>query len=110
MTEWEDFITKCPSCNNNKIITWQHCKGFGEKINKYGEVKCNNQNCPLFLHPKFIMDKTFDCGNHGGNYWHPNVVDAWAALGMSDLISNLGKNEKRKLFERINSYDESDSN
>ncbi len=52
MTEWEDFITKCPPCDNNKIIHWEHCKGYGEKINKYGEVKCNNQNCPLFLHPK----------------------------------------------------------
>ena len=29
MTEWEDFITKCPVCNDNKIIKWAHCKGFG---------------------------------------------------------------------------------
>ena len=29
--EWVPFRTKCPSCNNNEVITWEHCKGFGEK-------------------------------------------------------------------------------
>ena len=104
MSEWEDFITKCPSCDNKKIIHWEHCKGYGEKINKYGEVKCLNPNCPLFLKPKFIMDKTFDCGNHEGR--HPNLINAFNALGLIHLILNLTKNERRELFMRLNSYDE----
>ena len=101
MTEWEDFKTKCPVCNDNKIIKWEHCKGFGLKINKYGDIKCNNQNCSLFLHPKFIMDNTFDCKNYEGNARHPDVVNVWSALGMIDLIANLSKKERSKLYMRI---------
>ena len=109
MTEWNDFITKCPYCDDNKMIKWEHCKGFSLKINKFGDIKCNNQNCSLFSHPKFIMYNTFDCGNHGGNGRHPNSLNVWAALGMIDLFKNLNKNERSKLFMRISSYYESDS-
>ena len=105
MNEWADFRTKCPSCNNNEIITWEHCKGFGEKINKYGEVKCNNQNCSRFLHPKFIMDISFDCGKHDGKGLHPNISNVWTALGMIYLIGNLDRKERDQLFRRIAEYD-----
>ena len=81
MSEWEDFRTRCPSCLNNEIISWEHCKGFGEKIKKNGEIKCNNQNCHRYLKPGFIMDLSFDCGRHNGNGLKPNNTNVWAALG-----------------------------
>ena len=106
MSEWEDFRTKCPSCDNNKIISWEHCKGYCEKINKNAEIKCYNPNCPNYLHPKFIMGITFDCGQHGGKYLAPNGTNVWAALGMISLIANLSKEDRTKLFMRINGYNE----
>ncbi len=54
------------------------------------------------------MDKTFDCGNHGGNGRHPNNENVSAALCMIRLILNSKKDERTKLFMRISSYDESD--
>lgn len=105
MSEWEDFRTKCPSCPNNEIISWEHCKGFDEKINKNGEIKCNNQNCHIYLKPEFIMDISFDCGRHNGNGLKPNNPNVWVALGMIEIIRNLTKSERQKLFMRVANLD-----
>ena len=106
MSIWEDFRTKCPSCCNNKIINWEHCKDFGEKININGEIKCNNPSCSMYLNPKFIMNINFDCGNHNGNHLKPNRNNLWLALGFINIIANSSKDERTKLFKRINEYDD----
>ena len=105
MSEWETFRTKCPSCNNNEIYTWEHCKGFEEKINKKGEIKCLNPNCHLNSKTEFIMDLTFDCGKHNGRGLKPNSLHVWSALGIIEIIRNLTKNERKELFMRMLNYD-----
>lgn len=104
MSDWEDFRTKCPSCDNNKVCTWKHTKdNCYEKINKNGDIKCNNSSCYYYSNPAFIMEWRFECGNHG-DYWKPNATNVWAALGMVSSISNLSKEERTKLFFRVNEY------
>ena len=40
MSEWEEFKTKCPSCDNNNICHWVlSIDGYNETINKYGDIK-----------------------------------------------------------------------
>ena len=106
MSEWEEFRTKCPSCDNNKICYWVHSiDEYHETINKDGDIKCNNSNCYYYRNPSFIMEWKFECGNHG-DYWKPNSNNVWAALGMVSSIANLSKTERRKLFNRINEYED----
>jgi hypothetical protein len=105
MTDWEDFITKCPSCNNNDTCNWVHNEDeYHEKINKNGDIKCNNSSCYYYSHPTFIMEWTFDCGNHHGNYWKPDKANVWGALGMISSIKNLKRKERDKLYLRISGY------
>ena len=103
--EWVPFRTKCPSCNNNEVITWEHCKGFGEKINRNGEIKCENPNCYRFSKPEFIMELSFNCGQHNGEGREPNSFFVFTALGMISLIQGLSLRERHNLFNRINCYE-----
>ena len=102
--EWVPFRTKCPSCNNNEVITWEHCKGFGEKINKAAEIKCENPNCHMFSKPKFISELSFNCGQHNGEGREPNQLGVFTELGMISLIQILSKEERCNLFNRIMDY------
>ena len=45
----------------------------------------------------------FKCGGHG-DYREPNSTNVWAALGMVSSIAHLSKEERTKLFFRINEY------
>ena len=103
MSDWEDFKTKCPSCDNTKICDWIHSNdSYHEKINKDGDIKCNNSSCYYYDHPTFIMEWKFECGNHG-DYWKPNGNNVWAALSMISSICNLSKPEKKNyLIELMN--------
>ena len=76
---------------------------YHEKINKDGDIKCNNTSCYYYKYPTFIMEWKFECGRHG-DYWKPNGNNVWAALGMVSSIANLSKSERNKLFLRINEY------
>ena len=106
MSDWEDFKTKCPSCNNNEMIYWVHTHDQShETINKDGDIKCNNLSCQHNQKPTFIMEWEFECGTHG-DYWKPNSTNVWAALGMISSIVNLSKTERKKLFNRINEYED----
>ena len=102
MSEWEDFKTKCPSCDNSEIIYWtiDQCHLI---INKEGYIKCNNSSCQHNKNPKFIMEFKFKCGKHE-DYRKPNL-NVWCALGMISTIVNLSKTKKKKLLNRINEYD-----
>ena len=102
--EWVPFRTKCPSCNNNEVITWEHCKGFGEKINRNGEIKCENPNCHMSSKPKFISELSFNCGQHHGEGIKPNVTGVFTSLGMIPLMQQLSKEEMHNLFNRIMNY------
>ena len=51
------------------------------------------------------MEWKFECGKHG-DYWKPKANNVWLALGMVSSIVNLSKAEKKKLFNRIEDYDE----
>ena len=105
MSDWEDFRTKCPSCDNNATIYWVHTTDeYHEKINKDGDIKCNCTKCYYHDNPTFIMEWKFECGKHG-DYWKPNANNVWLALGMVSSIKNLNKAERNKLFQRINNYD-----
>lgn len=104
MSDWEDFKTKCPSCGNNKICEWVHgTDGYREKINKDGDIKCNNSNCYYYDHPTFIMEWKFKCEAHD-DYREPNSTNVWAALSMISSIAALSKEERTKVFMRINDY------
>ena len=102
--EWVPFRTRCPSCDNNEEITWEHCKGFGEKINRNGEIKCENPNCHMFSKPKFILEISFNCGQHHGEGIKPNMARVFIALGMIPLMQQLSKDEFVKLSNRIMNY------
>ncbi len=104
MSEWEDFKTKCPSCDNTEIIYWtkDQCHLI---INKEGYIKCNNSSCQHNQNPTFIMEYKFKCGKHE-DYRKPNSTNVWAALGMISSIVNSSKTERKKLFFRINEYDD----
>ena len=105
MSDWEDFETKCPSCNNNDTIYWVHTQdGYHETINKNGDIKCNNSSCYYNKNPTFIMEWKFDCGKHHGDYWKPNATKVFTAIGMVSSICSLSKDERIKLFNRINDY------
>jgi hypothetical protein len=103
MSEWEDFKTKCPSCDNNETIHWtiDQCHLI---INKEGYIKCNNSSCQHNQNPTFIMELKFKCGKHEAR--KPNSTNVWAALAMVSSIVNLSKTERTKLFFRINNYDD----
>lgn len=106
MSDWEDFKTKCPSCDNNSIYYWVHASdNYHEKINKDGDIKCNNSSCYYYNHPTFIMEWRFQCGGHG-DYREPNSTNVFAAVGMVSSIAHLSKQERVKLFNRINDYAE----
>jgi len=106
MSDWEEFKTKCPSCDNNETIYWVHTQDdYHETINKEGDIKCNSSSCYYNKNPTFIMEWKFECGKHG-DYWKPKATNVWAALGMVSSIVNLSKAEKKKLFNRINEYDD----
>ena len=104
MSEWEDFKTMCPSCDNTEIIYWtiDQCHLI---INKEGYIKCNNSSCQHNQNPTFFMEYKFKCGKHE-DYRKPNSMDVWAALGMVSSMANLSKTERLKLFNRINEYDD----
>ena len=102
--EWMPFRMKCPSCDNKEEITWEHCKGFGEKINRKGEVKCENPNCCRFSKPEFIMELSFNCGQHNGEGRKPNVTGIFTSLSMIPLMQQLSKEEMQNLFNRIMNY------
>ena len=105
MSEWESFVTKCPSCTNNELCNWVHnSDDYHEKINKYGDIKCNNPSCKYNKNPSFIMEWTFDCGMHHGNYWKPDKANVWSALSMISSIKNLKSRERTDLFNKINGY------
>lgn len=104
MGDWEDFKTKCPSCENNTVCYWVHaCDDYHEKINKDGDIKCNNKSCYYYDNPAFIMEWRFKCGAHG-DYREPNATNVFAALAMVSSITNLTKQERTKVFNRINDY------
>ena len=106
MCDWENFITKCPSCENNKMCNWVHSiDDYHEKINKDGEIRCNNTSCHYYNNPAFIMEWKFECGQHG-DYWKPKANRVFTAIGMVSSITNLSKAERKKLFDRINEYDD----
>ena len=100
--EWMPFRMKCPSCDNKEEITWEHCKGFGEKINKKGEVKCENPNCYRFSKPEFIMELSFNCGQHNGEGRKPEV--SYIFLALSTLFYNFSRNDTQILVQRILNY------
>ena len=104
MSEWEDFKTKCPSCDNTEIIYWtiDQCHLI---INKEGYIKCNNSSCQHNQNPTFIMEYKFKCGKHE-DYRKPNNENVWRAFGMISSIVNSSKTERKKLFERIIEYDD----
>ena len=98
--EWVPFRTKCPSCNNNEVISWEHCKGFGEKINRNGEIKCENPNCHMFSKPKFISELSFNCGQHHGEGRKPD--DPQRLISVFSTFSHfMRKNELKKFLVRI---------
>ena len=104
MSDWEEFRTKCPSCEEGGECYWIHdTDEYHEKINKNGDIRCNNTSCFYYNNPTFIMEWKFKCGNHG-DYRKPNSTNVWAALGMVSSIANLSKEERTKLFFRINDY------
>ena len=102
MSEWEDFKTKCPSCDNDETIHWtiDQCHLI---INKEGYIKCNNSSCQHNQNPTFIMEYKFKCGKHE-DYRKPNFKNVWAALGMISSIANSSKAERTKLYKRISEY------
>ena len=105
MSDWVPFVTKCPSCSNNASITWVHSVDkYEEKIDKNGNIRCNNTSCEYYKHPTFIMEWGFDCGNHHGDYWKPNSLGVFTALGMISSINELSPEERNNLFQRVNSY------
>ena len=101
--EWMPFRMKCPSCDNKEEITWEHCKGFGEKINRKGEVKCENPNCCRFSKPEFIMELSFNCGQHHGEGIKPNMARVFIALSRT-LLYNLSRDDRQILVKRIFDY------
>ena len=106
MSDWEDFETKCPSCNNNDKCYWIHTEDkCHEKINKDGDIRCNNKSCYFYDNPTFIMEWEFKCGaREHGDYRKPNSMNIWAALGMVSSIARLSKKDRDKLYSRISDY------
>ena len=107
MSDWVPFITKCPSCSNNEHIAWVHSDDNSEEvIDKNGNIRCNNTSCEYYKNPTFIMEWGFDCGSHKyhGDYWKPDATNVFTALGMISSIRTLSREERAKLFEKINSY------
>ena len=106
MSDWEEFRTKCPSCSNNERCYWIHTTDeYHEKINKEGDIRCNNTSCYYYNNPTFIMEWKFKCGdrNHG-DYRKPNSTNIWVAIGMVSSITNLSKDERDKLYSKISDY------
>ena len=104
MSDWEDFRTYCPSCGNRSICDWVHAgDGYHEKINKDGDIRCNNSSCYYYNNPTFIMEWRFKCGKHD-NFKEPNATNVWAALSMVSSITHLSKAERDKLYFRISDY------
>ena len=49
------------------------------------------------------MEWRFQCGAHG-DYREPNSTNVFVAVGMVSSIAHLSREERKKLFDRINEY------
>ena len=105
-SDWVPFVTKCPSCENNKKIKWVHSSDqYTELIDKNGNIKCNNTSCKYHREPAFIMEWKFDCGKHlHGTYYEPKANYVFLAIGILSTIQTLSKEESDNLYQRIMNY------
>ena len=96
------FRSKCPSCDDNRILTWVHegCPLFSQQyLFENGNIYCNG--CNSFFN---FVDCVFNCGNHSNGYRpvdFSRLEAIFSAVGTFPGNDNDAREFRRKLRKNI---------
>ena len=96
------FKSKCPACDNNRIITWRHvgCPSYSKQyLDDEGDIYCDG--CEKYFN---FVDCTFACENHTNDYKEidfTRLEAIFSAVGTFPGNDNDAREFRRKLRKSL---------
>ena len=105
MSHWVRFCSTCPApcCPNpNRVIYWT-CSNddYGLYINEDGYIKCGKNGCNRNIHPDFILDTKFSCGEHH-SIFRPDKMRVLNAFAIAS--HHYGNDFCKQILQKIVEY------
>ena len=90
------FKSKCPACDNNRIITWHHagCPSYSKQyLDDEGDIYCDG--CDSYFD---FCDCTFSCESHTNDYREIDLtrLEAIFSVALTMPIAGCNAREFRK--------------